>query len=139
MIKHELKNDYLKIFYRNDDHPYSISIQELGDCSNWRVAESGDNKIVLKNVSRWTLHLLTDKNLSVDFAKYFTSLIKKYVPDNEINWERTEKAIKIYDEYRQMRSKIDIRDENGFSKLQDNYSKKTSDIISVLKRKYAIK
>ena len=136
MIKHELKNNYLKIFYRNNDHPYSISIEELGESTKWRVAVSESNKIEIENVSKWTLHLLTDKNLSVDFAKDFISLIKTYAPDNKIDWGKTEKAIIIFDEYRQMRSKIGMNEENGFSKLSSDYSNQTSNIISVLKRKY---
>ena len=136
MIKCELKGEYLKIFYRNIDDPYSISIFELGESINWRVAESGENKIIVDNVSRWTMHLLCDKDLSIEFAKDFMSIVKKYAPDNEINWAATERAVIIYDEYRKIRSDIKPINEDGFTKLSSDYRDETSKIIDALKRKY---
>lgn len=101
MIKYEIVNEYLHIFYRDEYDYYPISLIELGDKINWKL-ECRDEKIVLNNVSERTMHLMRDKNLSIEFAKEFQKIIQKYSPKNEIDWKNTDIAINIYNEYRKL-------------------------------------
>ncbi|MBN2776911.1 MAG: hypothetical protein JXR36_04685 [Bacteroidales bacterium] len=134
-IKHIIEKEYLKIFYSDNKPPYSISIYELGDAICWRIGAQ-ENKILIDNVSKWAMSLLTDKDLSKDFAYDFIEIIKTYVPVNKIDWGATKRAINIYDEYRQMRTEIEQISINGFSRIPSDYAEKTSKIIDKLKLKY---
>lgn len=138
MIKHQISKGYLKVYFRANDQPYSISLDELGETVNRRIAECQTEIIIANNVSKWTLHLMTDKNLSLDFVRDFQKIVKEYCPDNNINWDVTEKAIAIYDEYRTLRSQIKPTSNNGFVSLMDYEIDAIIGIIKSLKEKYQI-
>ncbi|MHA7109916.1 hypothetical protein ACRTDU_07300 [Sunxiuqinia elliptica] len=136
MIRHEIKNEYLKVYLRENSSPYSIPLCELGQTTDWRVAVIDDEKIIAKNISKWTLHLFTDKNLTIEFAREFQRIVKKNCPTNTINWEETEKAIIIYDEYRRLSANVKEEKIGVFSSLK-NYDKNAyKEIIKKLKKKY---
>ncbi len=136
MIKFEISNGNLRIFYQNEYEPYSISLVELDEVIDCIVADCRDERIIVKNVSKWTLHLMTTKNLSIEFAREFQEIVKTNCPNNEIDWSQTEKAIIIYDEYRKLRSKVGNKNNDKFSSLKDFNSEAIIKIIKDLKKKH---
>lgn len=136
MVRHELKNQHLDVYYRHNGSAYSISLSQLGNGIDWRIAEVKNELILCKNVSEWTLHLMSDKDLTIEFALGFQELVKKYCPNNTIDWTETERAILIYNEYRKLRDELNLSRGNKLSRIGDNNEIERLKIVRFLKEKY---
>ncbi|MEI6695681.1 MAG: hypothetical protein WCO13_06410 [Bacteroidota bacterium] len=118
MIQYKIENEYFKVYFRKNMIPYEISLYDLGATIDWRIFEFESKVILAKNVSHWTLHLMVDKNLSIEFAYEFQEVIKKLCLDNKIDWVETEKALIICDEYRSLRAKVKYKSKHEITEIK---------------------
>jgi hypothetical protein len=82
----------------------------------------------VKNVSTWTLHLFTKETTEDKYIKEFKSIVQEYAPSNTINWEETQLALNLQNEY------------NLMIKTNATVEKKMNEdeIVSILKKKYTL-
>jgi hypothetical protein len=128
MIKHTLKDNIVSISIENIDFSYRIPTKKMGNTTDWRIGEKGTDGILVKNVSTWTLQLFTKETTEDKYIKEFKNIVQEYAPSNTINWEETQLALNLQNEY------------NLMIKTNATVEKKMNkdEIISILKKKYKL-
>jgi hypothetical protein len=128
MIKHTLKDKIVSISIENIDFSYRIPTKKMGNTTDWRIGEKETEGILVKNVSTWTLHLFTKETTEDKYIKEFKSIVQEYAPSNTINWEETQLALNLQNEY------------NLMIKTNATVEKKMNEdeIVSILKKKYTL-
>ncbi|MFT6982000.1 MAG: hypothetical protein ACJAUD_000767 [Crocinitomicaceae bacterium] len=128
MIKHTLKDNIVSISIENIDFSYRIPTKKMGNTTDWRIEEKGTEGILVKNVSTWTLQLFTKETTEDKYIKEFKNIVQEYAPSNTINWEETQLALNLQNEY------------NLMIKTNATVEKKMNEdeIISILKKKYKL-
>ena len=128
MIKHSLKDKLIFISIDNRDFSYRIPITKIGNTTDWSIGEKGTKGIVIKNVSRWTLHLFTKKTTEDKYIKQFKSIVQEHSSNSNINWEETLMAVNIQNEY----NWLITTNATAEKKIDED------EIISILKKKYKL-
>lgn len=98
----------------------------MGNTIDWKIGEKGSEGIVVKGVSIWTLQLFTKKTTENKYVREFELIVKEHCPDNTINWEATQLAVNIQNQYNWLVA----------TNKTDKKKLNNSEIISNLKKKF---
>lgn len=126
MINQSLKDDQIHLSIDNVDFSYRIPVKKIGQTIDWKIGEKGNEGIEMKHVSKWTLKLFTKNVTDESFITQFENIVKEHAPDNTIDWEETQMAIKVQNEYNSLTLGI------AENKL------KIKEVISLLNEKYKL-
>ncbi|WP_107038166.1 hypothetical protein [Brumimicrobium mesophilum] len=126
MIKESIFDNQIHLSIENKDFSYRIPIKKIGQTTDWKIGEKGNEGIEMKHVSKWTLKLFTRNITDESFITQFEKIVQEHAPDNTIDWEETALAIKVQNEY------------NSLSLVKNKNKLNESEIISFLNEKYKL-
>lgn len=121
MIKHSIINDLLHISIDNMDFSYRIPVNKLGKTIKWTIGENEDERIEMKNVSKWALQIFTKKPMHEKYIEQFKTIIQEHSVGNSIDWKETTLAVSVQQDYSQLKTKGNKTEAEIISLLEEKY------------------
>lgn len=116
---------------------YPVAKERLGRAADYNLTYMvAPHDLVFKNVSELILHLTTTRGISEEYAVKLGEFIKTHAPENQIDWDSTYKALRVYQEYTELVKPTLPKKGEGLLQniLERSDNRKT--IVTSLKAKY---
>lgn len=100
MLLYKEKDGFIWLYVNDSEPKCEIEVATLGSEVNWNLFELDEPyKRMFHNVSKWVLHISKKKDVTAEYLKELSELIKQKAPDNKIDWDATFKFVYIIEEY----------------------------------------
>jgi hypothetical protein len=75
----------------------------------------------MKNDSKWTLKLFSNKATDDKYLEQFKSIVQEYAPGNSIDWNETILAVNVQHEYNRLKAEGKMEETEIILNLEEKY------------------